>query len=187
MLLKGSRKPTKFEFLDQHDYVEEDFVFQVWDKYAHAIGNFLIAFSVLEARLNDGIIKSISDRSDDTGFLVVERMTFANKMELYKRMYLSLEFYKNNKKSRRKLDKILNPLEKILIFRNNLVHADWRTLNKDFYVRTRVVSDPENGVVKFKMVFMPRGLIGKMYTLTQKLNNLIEEYNDEAFDFNSFK
>lgn len=140
---------NNYEELEQYDYPDGEYLEKVVDKYSPLIGSFLVNFSILEQELNLAIAESISDRCHETGFVIIEKLTTSNKIELFYKMYVRLESLLD-KKNKKMLDKIREQLEALNLFRNNIVHANWQSLTKDGFVRTKIVVDNQEGYVKFK-------------------------------------
>ena len=81
-----------------------------------------------------------------------------------------------NKKSKAKLGSYRKALQQLNKFRNIIVHANWLSLTKDFYVRSRIVVDPEEGSIKFKQFkITPQAIrkeIKRLELITAKLEHL---------------
>jgi hypothetical protein len=91
------QKDKNFEKLDQYDYLFEDYLITVEDKYAPLIGLFLINFSLLEHELNISIAGIFGDDYHETGYVVIEKLTFRNKIELFYKMYVRYESFSDKK------------------------------------------------------------------------------------------
>lgn len=139
---------TKKEELEQEDYFDDEYIETVSEKYGLLIGKFIISFNELEHELNQAISKYFIDDSDSKGYRVIKFLTNSSKVNLFYELYLErATFVNTHNKSKIKL--IKNKLDEIREFRNKLVHANWSTLTKEGYVRTKVESDKEEGVIKF--------------------------------------
>ena len=153
-----------------------------WCHLVIILGEFLISFSILEQELNLIIADFVSDRAHETGYVVIEKLTTNNKIDLFYKMYVRLESL-NDKKNKAVLDEIRNQLDKINIFRNNIVHANWQSFTKDGYVRTKIVVDTDEGFVKFKKVLMNSKIIKQKIKEIDRLSEKIDEYKEKAFQF----
>jgi hypothetical protein len=166
----------KYDELDQYDYTDGEYLEKVIDKYSPLIGMFLISFSELESQLNGIVAEIIQERSHDMGFVILEKITMNNKIDLFYKLFLRFSFMKKPD-FKTKLLKIRNELDTLNRFRNGLVHANWASLGKDGYVRTKIVIDSEAGYVKFE----------KIEVLPKTIRHKIKELNimmDRLFDFN---
>ena len=87
-----------------------------------------------------------------------------------------------NKKYQDRLLKIKKQLEEINSFRNNIVHANWQSLTKDRFVRTKILTDPDEGRVKFRKIKMDTELIKskirKIDSLINRIDNYIEKIHE---------
>ena len=173
---------SSFDNLDQYDFVDEEYIEKVKDKYSPLIGDFIIKFSALEHTLNILIAEILSQRSHDFGYTIAERLTINNKIELFYKMYLQLVSV-TDKKKKVLLDSIKKRLIDVNSFRNNLVHANWLTLKKDGSVRSKIVTDNEEGYVKFKnSQITPKIIKGKIAELKSLVYDL-DEFSESALSF----
>lgn len=169
-----------FDELDQYDYAGGEYLEKVVDKYSSLIGLFLINFSILEHDLNLAIADFINERGHEPGFVIIEKITTSNKIDLFYKLYVRLESFKD-KKSKKILDKIREQLELLNSFRNNIVHANWQSLTEDGFVRTKIVVDNQEGYVKFKKVQITPKIIKEKIKEQDKLIEKIDEYKETAF------
>ena len=139
----------KIEHMEQYDYVDDSYVVEVEDKYAPYIGIFLMRFSALEHSLNIRIANRLGDDWHSTGYMIIERLTISNKINLFTKLYSELLSFQG-KKGKEKLKLIVKLLEDLNKFRNSIVHSNWATLDKEGYVRTRIEIDNDIGQVNFK-------------------------------------
>ena len=102
--------PENYEELDQYDYTDGEYLEKIVDRYTTPIGLFLVNFSILEQELNLAVADFISDRAHEMGFVVIEKLTTANKIDLFYKMYVRLESFKD-KKNKEVLNKIREQME----------------------------------------------------------------------------
>lgn len=145
------------EWLDQYDYGGRDtHTDKVHQIIAPLIGEFLIYFSELEHDLNIAIADIVSLHSHETGYLIVERMNFSSKIDLYYRLHLAYLAKVSYKRSASKkvyvenLGRMRKQIEQINSLRNSIVHADWVSIKRDGNVRVKILTDGEEGRVRFR-------------------------------------
>ena len=177
-----THQENNFDELEQYDYYDGEYLEKVVDRYSPLIGLFLVNFSILEQELNLAVADLIRDRSHEMGFLIIEKLTTSNKIELFYKMYVRLESFKD-KKNKDMLNQITKQLESLNIFRNNIVHANWQSLTKDGFVRTKIVVDNQEGYVKFKKVEITPKIIRQKIKEIEKLVDQIDKYKETAFQF----
>lgn len=177
-----TKKQDNYDELEQYDYSDGEYLEKVLSKYSPLIGLFLVNFSVLEQDLNIAIADFIHDNSNEAGFVIIEKLSMSNKIELFYKMYVRLESFKE-KKNKEMLDKIRIQFETLNTFRNNIVHANWQSLKKDGFVRTKIVVDNQEGYVKFKKIEITPKIIRQKIKDIDKLVEQIEEYKERAFEF----
>ena len=171
-----------FEELEQYDFATDEYFEKVSKRYFPLIGEFLVSFSILEHELNLAIAEFISDRAHNTGYIVIEKLTMGNKIDMFYKLYASLELNKN-KSDIKSLTKIHAKMIDINLFRNNLVHANWQTLSRDGKVRVKIVADPGDGTVKFRRIVIKTIDIRQKIRQTDRLLDQIEKYQERAFQF----
>jgi len=176
------KQQNDYDELEQYDFFDGEYLEKVIDKYTPLIGLFLIEFSYLEHELNLGIAEFFADDYHETGYVIIEKLTFRNKIDLFYKIHTRMESFKD-KSSKDVLNKIKKQLELINEFRNSVVHANWQTLSKDGFVRTKIVVDNQEGYVKFKKVEMASKIIRQKIKEVERLINQIDEYKEIAFQF----
>jgi len=171
-----------YDELDQYDFSDGEYLEKVAKKYFPLIGEFLISFSILEQELNLAIADFINERGHEPGLVIIEKITTSNKIDLFYKMYVRLESF-NNKKHKTILDKLRSQLNDLNSFRNSVVHANWQSLSKDGYVRTKIVVDTDEGFVKFRKVLITPKVIRQKIKEIDGLSEKIDEYKEKAFQF----
>lgn len=174
-----SSQENTYDELGQYDFLDEEYLDEVIDKYSPLVGQFLINFSCLEHELNLAIADIFADDYHETGYVIIEKLTTRNKIELFHKMYIRLESVKD-KSSKDVLNKIKGQLESINTFRNSIVHANWQSLSKDGLVRTKIMVDNQEGYVKFKNIKITLKIIQKKIKDIDKLIEKIYEYKETA-------
>lgn len=171
-----------YDELEQYDFSDGEYLEKVADKYFPLIGEFLISFSILEQELNLAIADFLHDDCHETGFVIMEKLTTSNKIDLFYKMYIRLESF-NNKKHKAILDSLRRQLDELNSFRNSVVHANWQSLTKDGMVRAKIVVDNDEGFVKFKKVPMVPRIIRQKIREIDSLSDKIDRYKEKAFQF----
>lgn len=170
-----------FEHLDQYDTLYGEHLYKVIKKYSSSIGLFLITFSELEHELNLAIADYLHHGSHDFGYIIVERLTIYNKIDLFYKTYRTLEVHLHNNKKRQTLNKIKKQLDSLNTFRNYIAHANWQSLTKDGFVRTKIIVDSQEGSIKFRKIKITPSIIGKKINETEKLLTIIDNYKEKIF------
>lgn len=177
----NGKQSVVFEELDQYDYIIGDYLDEVIDDYSGAIGHYLLYFSALEHCINGAVNEIINNRTDETGFVITNYLKTSFKMDLFYKMYLRLEPFKKHSE-KKKLEEILKKLKKANTFRNSIVHANWLSLTRNGYIRTKVMVDNQEGFIKFKMVKMNPEIIYRNTKMIRELSDQIEEYVESSFE-----
>lgn len=176
MIKKASEKIK--EDLCQYDYYEDDYIEKVYDKYSKLIGAFMIKFSELEHELNIAIAETFFDDDHSVGYRVIKNLNFINKIELFYEIHLEIATHVCEK-DKINLKKIRAGLDEIRIFRNQLVHANWQTLTKKGFVRTKIDSDKNEGNIQFINIQMLPKTISKFTNKVDSLTLKIWSYKEK--------
>lgn len=169
--------PDKEEWqdLEQFDYVDTEYLERVRARYCPLIGSFLIDFSLLEHALDLAIAEFIFNDSDELGFIITERLSVGNKIELFYKMYARMASCVDTR-HQIALKGIKEQLVSLNEFRNSVVHACWGSLSKYGLVRTRTVVDSQDGHVKFKRVRISPKTIRSKDAETERLVEELEAW-----------
>lgn len=177
-----TKQQNNYDELEQYDFFGGEYLEKAIDKYTPLISLFLIEFSYLEHELNLAIADFFGDDYHETGYVIIEKLTFRNKIDLFYKIYTKMESFKS-KNDKDMLNKVKKQLESLNSFRNSIVHANWQSLTKDGFVRTKIVVDNQKGYVKFKKVEITPKIIRQKIKEIEKLTGQIDEYKETAFQF----
>lgn len=106
------------------------------------IGEIALHFNALEATL-DGIIATIiTERSNDIGYTLLSKMTFSQKVEVFKDLIIPMCSYTDKtSEMTSSLESIVVKLREAAEMRNRALHAHWFEANRELFVRTKVKVD----------------------------------------------
>ncbi len=171
-------KKQKAEKLEQYDYQIEESIDEKYDVYSSLIGSFIIEFSEFESELNIKITNQISDRSHDIGYQIIERLSVMDKISLFRKQFLAMETY-SNKKVSPMANSLCKKMEEVNTFRNSIAHANWKTLNQDYYVRTKIKSNKRNGEIEFlQMKIDPEEIRRQIFNINQLIDQMDKYVED---------
>jgi hypothetical protein len=88
-------------------------------------------FNGLENSLDKIICEIFTDRTDSTGLIVLHKMTYSTKVDLFKRF--SDDFHFNCAIQIDGYEKLISNLKESGRLRNLVVHADWESTDDDGY------------------------------------------------------
>ncbi len=134
--------------------------------YSSLIGTFIIRWSKLEHELNVAISKVINNGDQKIGYLIIENLTAFDKIVLFHRLYLELE-NANSKSNAIKLLSLKYKLTELNSFKNSIVHANWQTMSKKGFVRTKTRRQDDEGSIEVRNVLI------KPVTLRTQIKNAI--------------
>lgn len=174
----------EFEELEQYDFIDDEYLGEVEHEYSQAIGMYLIQFSILEHTLNIAIAENMHHGSHEGGYVIIESLNIYSKIDLFYKIYLRLISITDSKNEYKELlDSIMGGLKETNAFRNTIVHANWSTITKDNYVRSKIVVDNEEGYVKFKKTKITTDIIEEKMKMAGSLIDDIEAFSEKALAF----
>lgn len=138
---------------ENHDYEldNDNFLAQT----APLIGYVVHTFNQLDESLNNAIWEHISDRTDAPGAIVIYKMNFAAKVDLFYRMVRSMEI--GCEKTIPSLQSLTENLRKCATLRNSVLHAEWYNFNEKGYTYVKLNFD-KNGLKQHYWQFTPESL-----------------------------
>lgn len=177
--IREERREEEEHILDYGDYI-----YEVLKKYSYRIGKYLILFSDLEQNLNDSLISCISENSNPLGSVVVKKLGFEARLDLFKVYHLQFinQMYTDEVRNKNLLrfNQLYKDMKNFQRFRNILAHANWMTLTKKGYVRTSI-GNTKDGIVVFTMTkILPSDIdieIKKIQKFPEDLYSFHEEIN----------
>lgn len=169
-----------YEILGQYDFYDDEHLEKVIKKYSSLIGLFVIKYSSLEHEIDIAIAEFLGDDYHETGYVIIEKLTIGNKIDLFYKMHSRLESFKE-KKNKKQLDNIKSRLLSSNSFRNNVAHANWESLTKDGFVRVKIIVDNEEGYVKLKKVQITPKILRDNIKEIDRLVDAIFKYRERVF------
>lgn len=114
-----------------HDIEDEDEGLKYKEQAMPLIGAIVLYFNGLEKELDSIICETFTDRSDSTGLIVLHKMSYSTKVELFKRF--NDDLFSSVDISVGGYSKLLADLKECGRLRNLVVHADWENTDDDGY------------------------------------------------------
>ena len=145
------------------------------DKTAPLIGYIVHSFNALEELLNSEICQLINERTDAPGLVVIQRLNYSPKVDLFKRYILMEETY--FKTGTAKIDKLIENLIKSGTYRNQVVHADWESAFEDGYTRCKLIINTHG--VQHEYIQFTLESLEKIKELIDETYNMFSEYKDK--------
>lgn len=168
---------VKQDKIEQYDYSDGEYLAKVRRRYFAPIGRFLIAFSSLEHSLDIHIAESFIDDAHEYGYLIMEGRSLCGKIDLFRKLFqMRLRYLKPGRLG--KLNIILKRLHSVRVFRNYIAHANWESLEKSGYVRTKI--DEKEGEVVLKKVRITPIVIGSWIKRVERLENDLYEFVEKC-------
>jgi len=165
-----------------HDIEDEEEAEKYLDDSLPMIGYITMWFNGLEKSLDHIICEIFSDRSDSTGLIVLHKMNYSAKVDLFKRF--SDDFHSCFEEVIEGYSELITNLKESGRLRNLVVHADWENTNEEgfTYVNLRI---SKNGMEQEYAQFSEESLskIIKLILKTRAdLYTYWEKRNDKLYD-----
>ena len=106
------------------------------DESLPLVGLVVMYFNAVEKSLDSFICEIISDRSDSYGLIVIQKLMFNSKLDLFKRF--ADDFHLTFATQPDSYDVLVRELSEIARLRNLVVHADWSCTDEEGYTFVRL-------------------------------------------------
>lgn len=154
-----------------HDIEDEDKAEEYLDESLPLVGLVVMYFNSLEKSLDSFICEIISDRSDVPGLIVIQKLMYAAKVDLFKRF--SDEFH-SCFSTPEDFGDFVGELIEVGRLRNLVVHADWSNTDEEGYTYVRLKTS-SNGMLQEYVQFS----VDSLETLIERLikaNHRLSDY-----------
>lgn len=128
-MIKSKKK--QFEQHLYHDIENDEEKEKYLESALPLIGHIVMYFNSLEQSLNSIICECITDTTDSFGLIILHKMTFSTKVDLFKRF--SDDFHTSLEINYDDYNKLIGNLFEAGRLRNLVVHADWENTDDDGY------------------------------------------------------
>lgn len=166
------RRSKPFEQHLYHEIEDETRVQQYLDDALPLIGRVVMSFNGLEGGLNIILCEHITDRSDAVGLLVLHKMSYGAKVDLFKRF--SEDFQRNFRCQIEPYSGLVPKLRKAGRLRNLVVHADWESTEDDGY--TYVSLKISNGEMEQQYVQLSGESLTEILGQIESTRSQLDEY-----------
>lgn len=124
-----------------HEIEDEERAEAYLDESLPLIGLIVMYFNAVEKSLDSFICEFISERTDAPGLIVIQKLMFAAKLDLFKRF--SVEFHQDFSSAPDNFEEVIHELSEIARLRNMVVHADWSSTDEEGYTFVRLKGSKE--------------------------------------------
>jgi len=175
------QKKKIFEQHLYHEIEDDEKAEEYLDASLPLIGLIVMYFNGLENSLDKIICEIFTDRTDSTGLIVLHKMTYSTKVDLFKRfsddLHLNCEIQIDG------YQKLIADLKESGRLRNIVVHADWESTDNDgyTYVNLRI---SKNGMEQEYLQFTEDSLkeiIDLILNTVKQLYSYWEKRNEELY------
>lgn len=118
-----------------HEIEDEEKAEDYLDNALPSIGLIVMYFNSLESALDSVLCENFTDRTDSTGLIVLNKMNYASKVELFKRFSDDFQTYVRPLEG---YDSLLINLKEAGRLRNLVVHANWESTDEEGFTYVRL-------------------------------------------------
>lgn len=119
-----------------HDIEDEEKAESYLDESLPLVGLVVMYFNAVEKLLDSLLCEIISDRTDAPGLIVIQKLMYAAKLDLFKRF--AEDFHLCEPAKPPKFEELLTELGEVARLRNIVVHADWSSMDEQGYTYVRL-------------------------------------------------
>lgn len=142
------------------------------EETAPYIGRVVHSFNSLDSCLNSTLCELIFDRADSKGAIIIHKMSFSEKVDLFYRLVRESEI--RTEKELPSFPAFIEDLRKCGQLRNAVIHAEWDSLDADGYTYVKM-NFTKNGMEQHYWQFTVEAL--------KEINSLILQTADKFLDF----
>ena len=155
-----------------HEIEDEDRAEAHLDDSLPLIGLIVMYFNAVEKSLDSLLCEMISDRTDAPGLIVIQKLMFNAKLDLFKRF--SDDFHQCFASESPNFGDLIRELSEIARLRNLVVHADWGSTDEEGYTFVRLKGTKE-GMLQEYVQFSVDSL-EKLMSRIIATNDLLSDY-----------
>ncbi len=157
-----------------HDVEDEEKAEAYLDESLPLVGLVVMYFNVLEKSLDASLCEIISDRTEAPGLIVIQKLMYAAKLDLFKRFADDFHLCEPTKPP--KFDQLIAELGEVARLRNLVVHADWSSTDELGYTYVRLKSTKNGLLQEYAQLSVESldGLIDRIIAANHTLSNYWE-------------
>lgn len=176
------QKKKIFEQHLYHEIEDEEKTEEYLDNSLPLIGLVVMYFNGLEKSLDGIICEIFTDRTDSTGLIVLHKMSYSTKVDLFKRF--SDDFHTGCNMKIEEYETLIFNLKETGRLRNLVVHADWENTDDDgyTYVNLRIcASGMEQEYIQFSEDSL-KEIIELIFKTRRQLADYWEKRNEKLYN-----
>lgn len=155
-----------------HDIEDEDLAAEYLELALPLVGEVVMYATDLERSIGFYICEMITDRTEGPGLIVIQKLQFAAKLDLFKR--LAEDFQLSFGQSAPGFANMITELLEVARLRNLVVHAEWTSMNEEGFTFVRL-KDSGAGLMQEYVQFSVESL-EKVITRIVAANHLLGDF-----------
>lgn len=149
------------------------------EETAPLIGYIVHNFNTLEQLLNEAICEILFDDYDGIGLQVIYKRTYAEKVDLFKR--LMIEQQNASEKKIPVFENLICNLIKAGELRNLVIHADWETAHDNKYTLCRLIINTKG--IHHEYIQFDSESLNNILSFINDTCNLFDQFEEEKQNF----
>lgn len=155
-----------------HEIDDEELAGPYLDDSLPLVGLVVMYFNAVEKSLDSFICEIVSDRSDALGLIVIQKLMFSAKLDLFKRF--SDDFHLLFEDQPELFAELIHELGEIARLRNLVVHADWSSTDEEGYTFVRLKGSKEGPLQEYVQLSVDS--LEKLIERIIAANHLLSDY-----------
>ena len=157
-----------------HDIEDEKKAEAYLDESLPLVGLVVMYFNALEKSLDTFLCGIISDRAETPGLIVIQKLMYAGKLDLFKRFAEDFHLCISTQPSN--FEELIAALSEVARLRNLVVHADWSNTNEEGYTYVRLKSTKAGLLQEYAQLSVDslEGLIDQVVAANNSLSDYWE-------------
>lgn len=171
-------KLKEFSQYLSHEVDDEDKAQEYLDNALPLIGLIVLYFNALESELNSVLCENFTDRTDSTGLIVLNKMNYSAKVDLFKRF--CDDFQVGMDRQLIGYEQLITDLNESSRLRNLVVHANWDSTDDEGYTYIRLKMSRQG--MKQEYVQFTVDSFSKIIDLTMQTRSNLHDFWDHRND-----
>jgi hypothetical protein len=155
-----------------HDIEDEDRAEAFLEDSLPLVGLVVMFFNSLEKSLDSFLCEIISDRTDAPGLIVIQKLTYSAKLDLFKRF--SEDFHLTFDSAPADFERLIGELSEVASLRNLVVHADWSSMDHEGYTFVRLKMSKGGMFQEYAQLSVDS--LEKLIERASKANHMLSDY-----------
>jgi len=180
MCIKFEEDINNYELLLDKEMTNEEYESYIAE-IMPLIGELVITFNRIDSSINIYIKDLVSNSfyEDEIPYIFISEMNYSSKINVLKKLY-NYFLRTTQKEYKKDLEKIISELQKAGTIRNNIIHAEWDEVSKDYMVKIKTKVKQSGAVNIYRII--NSDTIKKEILFIEDTQENLEKFDDEYME-----